>query len=207
MRELPLEPPASALRGRWVGRRLERFEDPRLLTGAGRFLADLEIPGALHAAFHRSLLPFARLRNVDVAAARERPGVRAALKAADIPHVPLVDALPIDGLAKTPQPALAPDRVRFVGEAVALVLADDRYQAEDGAEAVAVEYEELRPVVDAEAAAAADAEVPGEAVDEQALAEAPEAAEAEAPEAEVAESEAPAEAEAETPAAADESNE
>ena len=78
----------------------------------------------------------------------------AVLTAADLPHVPLVDLLPIDGLRKTPQHALASGRARFAGEAVALVLARDRYEAEDGAELVEVDYSPLPHVVDSEAAAA-----------------------------------------------------
>lgn len=78
--------------------------------------------------------------------------MHAVLTAADLEHVPLVDLLPIDGLRRTPQPALASDRVRFAGEAVALVLAASRYEAEDGAELVEVDYESLPHVVDLESA-------------------------------------------------------
>jgi carbon-monoxide dehydrogenase large subunit len=78
--------------------------------------------------------------------------VYAVLTAADLEHAPLVDLLPIDGLRRTPQPALASDRVRFAGEAVALVLAGSRYEAEDGAELVEVDYEPLAHVVDVESA-------------------------------------------------------
>ncbi len=91
---------------------------------------------------------------VDAVAALEVPGVEAVLTAADLPHVPLVDLLPIDGLGKTPQHALAAGRARFAGEAVALVLAESRYVAEDGAELVEVEYEALPHVVEAEQAIA-----------------------------------------------------
>jgi carbon-monoxide dehydrogenase large subunit len=80
------------------------------------------------------------------------PGVHAVLTAPDLPHEPLVDLLTIEGLRKTPQPALADERVRFAGEAVAVVLADSRYEAEDGAELVEVGYEALPAVVDAESA-------------------------------------------------------
>ena len=92
---------------------------------------------------------------------RERSGVdgvRAVLTATTLPdHGPLVDAVAIEGLAKTPQPPLAGDRVRYVGEPIALVVAEDRYAAEDGAESVSVEYEELPPVTDARSAACATA--------------------------------------------------
>jgi carbon-monoxide dehydrogenase large subunit len=85
------------------------------------------------------------------------PGVRAVLAGADLDHEPLVDLLSIEGLRKTPQPALAGDRVRFAGEAVAIVLADSRYEAEDGVELVGAEYEPLQAVPDAEAASAPEA--------------------------------------------------
>ena len=123
----------------------------------GRYIADLVFPGALHAAFVRSALPHARIDGIGVAAALEVDGVEAVLTAAELPHVPLVDVLPIEGLVKTPQHALAAERARFAGEAVALVLATGRYEAEDGAELVQVEYEPLPHVVDAETAAAGDA--------------------------------------------------
>ena len=136
---------------------MARIEDPRLLTGAGRYIADLVFPGALHGAFVRSALPHARIDGIGVAAALEVDGVEAVLTAAELPHVPLVDVLPIEGLVKTPQHALAAERARFAGEAVALVIATGRYEAEDGAELVQVEYEPLPHVVDAEKAAAGDA--------------------------------------------------
>lgn len=82
------------------------------------------------------------------------PGVHAVLTATDLEHVPLVDLLPIEGLHRTPQTALADDRVRFAGEAVAVVLAGSRYTAEDGAELVEVDYEPLPHVVDVEGALA-----------------------------------------------------
>jgi carbon-monoxide dehydrogenase large subunit len=136
---------------------MPRLEDARLLRGRGTFIADLDLPGALHAAFVRSPLPHARIGAVDTVAARAVPGVAAVLTATDLPHEPLIDLLSIEGLAKTPQPALAEERARFVGEAVALVLASSRYEAEDGMDAVEVEYESLPCVVDAAAAAAAGA--------------------------------------------------
>ena len=140
-----------------MGKPVARVEDRRLLAGQGRYLADLALPGALHAAFVRSPLPHARVLSFDIAAALEVPGVAAVLTAPDLPHAPLEDLLPIEGLAKTPQPALAGDRVRFAGEAVAVVLAGSRYEAEDGAELVAVEYAPLAHAVDVEAASATGA--------------------------------------------------
>jgi carbon-monoxide dehydrogenase large subunit len=132
---------------------MRRVEDARLLVGRGRFLADLPFPRALHAAFVRSPHPHARVVGVDSAAAAPVAGVHAVLGAPDLEHEPLTDLLTIEGLRKTPQPALAGERVRFAGEAVAMVLADGRYEAEDGAELVEVEYDPLPVVIDAETAA------------------------------------------------------
>jgi len=137
--------------GRWVGRPVERVEDARLLLGRGNFLADLRLPGALQAVFVRSPISHGVIRNVDTMRAQALPGI-SVLSAEDLPHDPLTDLLPIEGLRKTPQPALATGRVRFVGEPVALVLAENRYLAEDAAEAMVVEYEPLPCILDAEKA-------------------------------------------------------
>ena len=134
--------------GRWVGRPVERVEDARLLLGCGSFLADLRLPGALQAVFVRSPIAHGLIRSIE---AVQVPGATV-LTGHDLPHEALTDLLPIEGLLKTPQPALAPERVRFVGEPIALVLAEDRYLAEDAAEVVAVEYEPLPFVLDAEEA-------------------------------------------------------
>ncbi|MEI7761394.1 MAG: xanthine dehydrogenase family protein molybdopterin-binding subunit [Thermoleophilia bacterium] len=152
-------PLMHSLRGRYFGRPLDRLEDPRLLTGNASFLADLELPGALHAAFHRSFLPHALLTAVDVEDATRVDGVEAVFTAADLEHEPLTDLLPIDGLRRTPQFALATGRVRFVGEPIALVLARSRGEAEDGAELIAPDYDPLPAVSDAESALEPDAPV------------------------------------------------
>lgn len=141
--------------GRWVGRPVERVEDTRLLLGQGNFLADLRLPGALQAVFVRSLVAHGLIRSVEAA---QVPGATV-LTAGDLPHEAFADLLPIEGLRKTPQSALATGRVRFVGEPVALVLAEDRYLAEDAAEGVAVEYEPLPCVLDAEEALRDDAPI------------------------------------------------
>ena len=141
-----------------IGAPLVRREDPRLLTGSGEYLADVRIPGTLEAAFVRSPLAHAMVRGLDPQGAVGLDGVRAVLTAATLPdHTPLVDAVAIEGLAKTPQPPLAGERVRYVGEPIALVVAEDRYAAEDGAESVSVEFEELPAVTDARSAACAGA--------------------------------------------------
>lgn len=136
-----------------LGARLPRVEDDRLLRGAGRFLADVSAVGVLHAVFARSPHPHATISGLRTENARELAGVHAVLTAADLPHTPLLDAVAIPGLARTPQPALAGQRVRFVGEPVAIVLAESRAVAEDAAELVEVDYRTLAPVVDPSAAA------------------------------------------------------
>ncbi len=141
---------------RLVGAAAPRLGAARLLRGQGRFCADLVRPGALDAAFVRSPRGHAMVRSVDPAAALALDGVVAVYTAADLPHDPLLDSVQIEGLRRTPQPALAGERVRFHGEAIAIVLAETRGLAEDGAELVRVELEPLHPVLDAESSAAGE---------------------------------------------------
>lgn len=129
-----------------IGTRRERTEDLRLLTGRGCFVADIALPHMLHAAFVRSVFAHTRIIGIDTARALELPGVVAVLTGDDFPPATLIDGNLIPGLRKTPQPALASGKARFVGEALAIVLAEDRYIAEDAAELVDVEYDPL-PVV------------------------------------------------------------
>jgi len=129
-----------------IGAALPRFEDRRLLTGQAGYLADLSLPGMLHLAVVRSQHAHGRLRAVDVTAARKVPGVVDAFCAADIGQY--LDPIPVRlgnraGLDPFLQRPFATDRVRYVGEPVAVVLAEDRYSAEDGAEAVEVSIEPL----------------------------------------------------------------
>ena len=133
-----------------IGRSQPRFEDPRLLTGRGLFIGDVTPPRALHAAFVRSAHPHARLVWVDATRARAMAGVAAVLTAADLPPVNLSSARHPD-LLLTPQPPLATDKARFVGEPVAVVLAESRYLAEDAADLVDVQYEVLTPALHAAA--------------------------------------------------------
>ncbi len=145
---------SRTLDDRLVGASVPRLDAPRLLKGQGRFCADLVRSGALDAAFVRSPRAHASIISVDAAAALALDGVVAVFTAADLPHEPLVDSVSIEGLRRTPQPALAGDRVRFHGEAIAIVLAESRALAEDGAELVRVELDPLDPVLDAERSAA-----------------------------------------------------
>jgi carbon-monoxide dehydrogenase large subunit len=140
-------------RGKWLGARVKRVEDPRFLTGEAKYLADIALPGTVHVAFVRSPHGHARIRRIDTTGARAMPGVLAVFTADDVAALPpLASGLPVEGLKPTPQPVLAKDKVRFVGEAVAAVVAESRYLAEDAAEQVVVDYEPLPSVVDAERA-------------------------------------------------------
>jgi 2-furoyl-CoA dehydrogenase large subunit len=139
-----------------LGRSLERVEDLALLTGNARFADDAAVPrGTLHAAIVRSSHAHAEILGIDTAAARAMPGVAAVLTGEDIAGIsdPLISAV------KQPDDdyCLARERVRYVGEPIALVIARDRYEAEDAAEAVRVDYRPLPVVLDPEAAAAEDA--------------------------------------------------
>ncbi len=139
---------------RYTGASIKRSEDPRILTGAGRYVDDIKLPGMLHAAFVRSPLAHARVLSVDASAARTLPGVVAALTGAELEAmtVPGPDALmALMGWAgPTPEfTLLATDKVRFAGDPVAVVIAESRYLAEDGCELVEVEYDELPPVTNA----------------------------------------------------------
>lgn len=134
--------PGARVATRWSGTPVRRIEDPRLLTGAARFVDDLAPAGLLHAAFARSPFAAARIESVEAGVARGRPGVVAVLTADDLEDVPGLRAiLERDDFAETEMPLLAREVVRFVGEPVAMVLADSRYAAEDGAEAVEVAYD------------------------------------------------------------------
>jgi len=137
---------------RYFGERVKRNEDPRLLTGRGTFVDDIRMPGMLHGALLRSPHAHARVLSIDTSKAKAAPGVAAVYTRTDLPdnlQEPLPKLIPHHALIhhKT-QYALAPEKVRHVGEPVAFVVAESRYLAEDAAELVEVEYEPLPPVVD-----------------------------------------------------------
>jgi carbon-monoxide dehydrogenase large subunit len=129
---------------------LTRREDARLLAGNGRFVADITVPGRLDVAFVRPHLAHALLRHVDCTRARDAPGVVGAWAAEDLPELPAVPAglSPKRTTAGRDWRALAADRMRYPGEAVAVVAATDRYLAEDGAALVRVTADRLPPAVD-----------------------------------------------------------
>jgi carbon-monoxide dehydrogenase large subunit len=138
----------------WIGRPLPRKEDPRLLTGRGRFVADVEPPGVVHMVVVRSPYPHARIRAIDLSAARASPGVILAKASRDFdpPFGRLPSIVSHPAMRHAMPYVLAEDVVRYVGEPVAVVVAANRYQAEDAAELVGVSYEPLPAVVDPEEA-------------------------------------------------------
>jgi carbon-monoxide dehydrogenase large subunit len=147
---------------RQFGVRVPRVEDPALLTGRARFVDDLKLPGMLHAAFVRSPHAHARIGAIDTAAALAMPGVHAVFTAQDMPGRLATERLPMPVpnaaiTALRTQHALARGEVCYVGEAVAVVIADDRYLAEDAAAAVAIDYEMLPAASDCRDALAAAA--------------------------------------------------
>ena len=153
---------------------VRRREDPRLVTGMGQFVDDLRVVGCLHAAMLRSPHAHARVVAIDVAAARRAPGVAGVFVADDLGAAG--DPMPI----YAPHPALpvpckirplARDRVRFVGEPVAVVIADDVYRAYDALDLIRVEYDPLPALVDVEAALAPGAPILHEAIGSNVVAE------------------------------------
>jgi carbon-monoxide dehydrogenase large subunit len=139
---------------RHIGAPLARKEDLRFLTGHGRYVEDIEIPGALHACFVRSPHPHARIREIRTDAARASPGVKAVFTGKDLAQwtLPLRMAPPIEGLLPVEMTTLPIDKVRFHGDPVACVIAESRYLAEDAAELVEVDYEPLPAVANLEQA-------------------------------------------------------
>ncbi|HMK72457.1 MAG TPA: molybdopterin cofactor-binding domain-containing protein, partial [Myxococcaceae bacterium] len=137
---------------RMIGKAMKRREDPRFITGRGNFTDDVKLPGMTFAVFVRSPLAHARIRRIDTAQARRHPGVRAVFTGRDLADggvngIPVGWLLP--NLKTTDRRAIAVDRVRYAGEAVAVVVADTPYAARDAAELVDVDYEQLPVVVDA----------------------------------------------------------
>ncbi len=146
---------SSPRSGGLVGAPVKRVEDPRILAGQGRYVDDIRLPGTLHAAFLRSPHAQARIRAVDVGAAEQLPGVRLIVHGGS-PEIAALRAiqprLKASNAVCPARPILARDVVRFVGEAVAVVVAESRYQAEDALELLEVDYDPLPPVANAEAA-------------------------------------------------------
>jgi len=138
---------------KWIGQSVERLEDPPLVTGRGRYAGDISFPHQLHMRIVRSNHAHGKIVSIDTSAAKALPGVVAVWTAADIPEVPPVDFREgrIEKLEPYRQPVLATDRVRYVGDPVAAVFAEDAYIAEDAADLVTMEIDELPVLLDAEA--------------------------------------------------------
>jgi aerobic carbon-monoxide dehydrogenase large subunit len=146
-------------RGRtWVGQAVQRVEDERLLKGQGQYIADLSLDGMLHAVIVRSTVPHGRLQKINLDDANAMPGVRAVITAPDIeralgrlPKIPMrQDA--VESVVPFFQPVIAKDKVRYVGEPVAVVVADTCQQAQDAADSVVLDIEALPVVADADGA-------------------------------------------------------
>ncbi len=146
----------DARRAALVGARVRRREDPRFLRGRATYVGDLTRPGLLQVAFHRSEVPHARIRAIETGAAAHVAGVVGVFTGRDLEPVvkPIVAPCSMPGYQVCAHPVLATDKVCFVGQAVAAVVAETRYQAEDGAEAIRVDYEALPAVTDIDAAMA-----------------------------------------------------
>src|SRR3984885_13046904 len=150
---------SDLLRPRHVGMPIRRTEDPRLLTGNGEYASDRKPDRALHVAFRRSEQPHARIVRIDADAARAAPGIIAVLTADDLAadYKPVIPVSRMANYYATPITALASKKVRYVGEAVVAVVAEDRYLAEDALALIDIEDEPLGAVTDPEFAVSADA--------------------------------------------------
>ncbi len=146
--------PTQRARNAFVGSPIERVEDFRFLTGRGQYVDDLVSDKMLHAVILRSSVAHGRIRAIDAAAARARPGVHAVITAADIGDVPKIPLRqePLPALKHYEQPVIAVGKVRYVGEPLAVVIADSVALAEDALEAIAVDIEPHPAVADRDAA-------------------------------------------------------
>jgi carbon-monoxide dehydrogenase large subunit len=142
-----------------IGESVKRVEDLALVKGLGTYVDDVKLPGMLYAAFLRSPYAHAKIKKIDTSDAIKIHGVTLILTGDDIrkliPPLPFPDAVP--GMKQTSCYCLAVDKVRYVGEPIAVVVANDRYVAQEATELINVEYELLSPIIDAEEALKPDA--------------------------------------------------
>jgi carbon-monoxide dehydrogenase large subunit len=139
--------------GRWVGQKFKRVEDPRLVQGISHYTDDIRLPNVLHCALVRSPHAHAKIVSINADRARSMPGVALAVSSEDLTGLGMVPcAIAMPDLKVPPHPVLAKERVRYVGEPVVAVVAEDAYTARDAAEAVEIEYEPLPAIVDVEKA-------------------------------------------------------
>lgn len=143
------------------GSGIKRREDPRLITGSGTYTDDVKLPGMAYAAIYRSAYAHAKLQKVDVTQAKRAPGVIAVYTGADLKNrvapVPCAWNVPDCDLKVPPHPLLAYEKVRYVGDGIALVVAESRAAARDALDLIEVDYEPLKPVIDPEKASQAGA--------------------------------------------------
>jgi aerobic carbon-monoxide dehydrogenase large subunit len=146
-------------KNRLVGASLKRTEDPRFLTGRGNYVDDIRRSGMLHAAFFRSDMPHAILKSVDVTGVKMIEGVVDVFTARDLAPLlkPFVARNELSSFHESEIPILARDKVIFVGQPIAVVIADSRHAAEDGVDAIRAEYEALAPITDVDQAMAREA--------------------------------------------------
>ena len=138
---------------RIFGSAIKRREDPRLMTGKAKYTGDMQLPGMTHMAVVRSPYAHARVLSIDATAARNTPGVIAVYTGQDVEmNVPCAWLVPNSDLKTPAHPVLAKDKVRYAGDGVAIVIAEDRYIAQDAADTIRVEYEPLPVVVNPEEA-------------------------------------------------------
>lgn len=144
---------------RYIGARVQRVEDPLFLTGRAKYTGDIQLPGMVHAAFLRSPHPHARIVSIDATAAAALPGVVAVLTAAEMnaATAPFVITLDRPEVKTITRPMFPAEKAVFVGEPIAVVVADSRYIAEDAVDLIEVEWEPLPVVMDPEGALAPDA--------------------------------------------------
>src|ERR1700682_970159 len=139
---------------KYVGQRIKRTEDPRLIKGLAHYVDDIKLPDTLYVSFVRSVYAHARIKSVDTSDAAQSPGVVAVYTGKDVAKVgpvPCASALP--GLKVPDYRVLAQNKVFFVGQPIAAVVATDRYAARDAVDLVMVDYDDLPAVVDVEEAA------------------------------------------------------
>ncbi len=151
-----LQTPDSGLRtaGRYVGQRVKRTEDPRLIKGLAHYVDDIRLPDTLHVAFVRSIYAHARINSIDSSEALKAPGVVAVYTGKDVAKVgPVPCAAALPDLKVPDYRVLAQDKVFFVGHPVAAIVATDAYTARDAVDLVMVDYDDLPPVLDVEEAA------------------------------------------------------
>lgn len=138
---------------RIFGSGIKRREDPRLISGKAKYTDDMSLPGMAYMAIARSPYAHARIKSIDTAAAKAAPGVVAVFTGDDVEmNAPCAWLIPDSNLKTPPHPVLAKGKVRYAGDAVAIVIAESRYQAQDAADLIRVEYEPLPAVVNPEEA-------------------------------------------------------